>query len=80
MNKTSAKRKAGGKKDLSKEYLTKIEIATILDVHPNTIDNKRKQGLPYIKHGKHVQFVRADVIKWWKKTGGRNYPDSQSAA
>ncbi len=45
------------------EYLTKLDVAKLLKVHPNTIDNYTEKG--YLKrykiYGKRVLYKRSDI-------------------
>lgn len=47
--------------------LTREDLARELKVHPNTVDNWRKQGLPCVKINKSVRFDLQDVIDWLKE-------------
>lgn len=46
--------------------ITKKELATQLNVSISTINNKMKNGMPYVKIGKSVRFDLDDVIKYLK--------------
>ena len=47
-----------------KELYTTKEIAEMLKVHVNTINNFRKEGMPYKKIGHAVRFDADEVMKW----------------
>ena len=46
--------------------ITVKELCTQMKVTRTTIDNWRKQGMPYEKFGKLVRFNDTDVMKWIK--------------
>jgi excisionase family DNA binding protein len=44
------------------DYLTKLQVAGLLQVTPRTVDLWMADGkLPYLKIGKAVRFVRQDI-------------------
>ena len=47
--------------------LTREDLANELQVHPNTVDNWRKQGLPCVKFNKSVRFDLQEVLAWLKE-------------
>ncbi len=49
------------------KLLNKKEIAELLNVHPNTIDNHRKKGMPCIVSDRIIRFDEKEVINWMKK-------------
>ena len=46
--------------------LTREGLAKELKVHPKTVDNMRKDGLPEIKVNRTVRFDLDDVLEWMK--------------
>ncbi len=50
------------------KLLNKKEIAELLKVHPNTIDNHRKKGMPCIVSGRIIRFDKKEVINWMKRS------------
>lgn len=48
-------------------FITIKELSKELKVHPNTIRNQIKKGMPYIKTGRPYRFVLEDVINWYKE-------------
>ncbi len=53
------------------KYLTKKELANLLDVALSTIDKWLSKGLPYKEkgsHGKTYKFYLPDVVKWIQTT------------
>lgn len=46
------------------EILTKGELAKLLKVTERTIDNLRKEGMPYFKVGNNVRFDKVKVFEW----------------
>ena len=49
--------------------LKRNEVAKLLNVHVNTVDNYVKDGMPSYKVGKSIRFDENEVIKWFKKKG-----------
>lgn len=46
------------------EFLTKIEVASMLRVSPRTLDSWLQRGiLPHIRFGKSVRFSRASLTR-----------------
>ena len=48
-------------------YITIKELSEELKVHPNTIRNQIKKGMPCIKTGRPYKFILQDVINWYKE-------------
>jgi predicted DNA-binding transcriptional regulator AlpA len=46
--------------------LAQIEVAEILGISPRTLERKRVagDGPPYVKLGRSVRYVEADLIQW----------------
>lgn len=53
------------------EVLTKGELAKLLKVTERTIDNLRKEGMPYFKVGVNVRFNRSKVLDWLEQRSQR---------
>jgi len=49
---------------MDKEVMTKEELAEFLAVAVRTVDKLRKEGLPYVKVGNQVRFIKEDVLRW----------------
>lgn len=49
---------------MDKEYLTTKELCEWLKISPNTANNWRRKGLPYVKIGNTVRYNKCDVKKW----------------
>ena len=50
------------------EVLKRVQVAALLQVHPNTIRNWQKNiGLPYIQIGKTTRFPKKLVLDWFEK-------------
>jgi excisionase family DNA binding protein len=49
---------------MENEVLTRSELAKLLRVNERTIDNLRKEGLPYFKVGTNVRFHWSKVLEW----------------
>lgn len=47
-----------------KELYTTREVAEMLKVHVNTINNFRKEGMPYKKISHAVRFDADEVMEW----------------
>lgn len=47
-----------------KQYITTEELSQRLQVTRQTLNNWRKQGLPFIKIGRAVRFDMDEVNKW----------------
>ena len=47
--------------------ITVNELCEIMKVTRTTVDNWRKQGMPYKKFGKMVRFDKEEVMEWLKK-------------
>lgn len=54
---------------MSEEILTKDELAALLKVTERTIDNLRKEGMPFFKVGANIRFEKETVLKWLKENG-----------
>jgi excisionase family DNA binding protein len=52
---------------ISREYITKAELAEILKISRATIDRWRKEGIPSHKIGKGVRFIEVDIHDWIAK-------------
>ena len=53
---------------MEKKYVTINELMAILKVKSrSTINNWRKEGMPYEKFGKLVRFDETEVMEWLKK-------------
>lgn len=51
-------------------YLTKSDVATMLDITIPTVDRYMKKGLPYYKlNGYLVRFKEEEVREWIEKRG-----------
>jgi predicted DNA-binding transcriptional regulator AlpA len=48
-------------------YLTSKDLEKKYQISRSTVDNWKKEGLPYIKIGRSVRFDEAEVDKWIKK-------------
>ena len=46
------------------------EVAELLKVHVNTVNNLVNEGMPSYKIGRNRRFDKDEVLKWVK--GGRN--------
>lgn len=51
--------------------LRKWQLAAELAVSQGTIDNWRKQGLPFMKIGAVIIFSLEEVLDWMKRNGRR---------
>lgn len=52
---------------MEKKYVTINELMAILKVKSrSTINNWRKEGMPYEKFGKLVRFDENEVMRWLK--------------
>ena len=45
-------------------YLTSKDLEKKYQISRSTVDNWKKEGLPYIKIGRSVRFVEKEVEKW----------------
>ena len=45
-------------------FMTVKELCDMMKVTRTTIDNWRKEGLPYKKFGKIVRFDKDEVMEW----------------
>ena len=50
-----------------KELYTTREVAEMLKVHVNTVNNFRKEGMPYKKISHAVRFDADEVMEWIEK-------------
>lgn len=48
-------------------YLTKKQVSQLLNVHENTVDRWRKEGMPSIKVNRKVLFDKEKVTEWLNK-------------
>ena len=51
------------------KMLDKKGVAELLKVHPNTVDNLIKKGMPSYKVGRNRRFDGEEVVEWYKKEG-----------
>ena len=47
--------------------ITVNELCNIMKVTRTSIDNWRKEGMPYQKFGKMVRFDKEEVMEWLKE-------------
>ena len=48
-------------------YLTSKDLEKKYQISRSTVDNWKKEGLPYIKIGRSVRFDETEVDKWISK-------------
>ncbi|ALS38478.1 excisionase family DNA binding protein [Enterococcus rotai] len=54
-------------KEASKfQYVTKTQLAELLNVSENTIMRMREQGMPYFSFGKVVRYNLIEVQEWMR--------------
>ncbi len=46
------------------EYITTKELCDWLKISPNTANNWRRKGLPYLRVGNTVRYDKEEVQKW----------------
>lgn len=54
------------------KLLSQKEIASILEVHPNTIKNWRTKGLPYVMVNGRPRYWSSQVIEWINNNEEKN--------
>lgn len=54
---------------MQEKILTKKELAEFLKVSEKTIDNLRKNGLPFFRVGNNIRFDKEKVLNWLEKGG-----------
>lgn len=59
------------------ELLSKSELAARLNIHINTVDLWRKEGMPEVKLGKPVRFDYDKVLEWASNRSGRRVNESR---
>lgn len=53
------------------EFLTQQELCQWLKISPATVLRWRKEGMPFLKHGKSVRFDKEQVRKWMEQKNGK---------
>ncbi len=48
-------------------FVSKEEMAKILDCSEKTIDRLRKQGMPAYNWAGKIKFVKSEVLEWIKE-------------
>lgn len=46
------------------QYITTRELCKWLKISPNTANNWRRKGMPYVEIGKTIRYKVEDVEKW----------------
>ena len=46
------------------EFITTKELCEWLKISPNTANNWRRKGLPYVRVGNTVRYKKEDVENW----------------
>jgi excisionase family DNA binding protein len=53
------------------EVLTRSELAKLLKVTDRTIDNLRKEGMPFFRVGVNIRFNKVKVLDWLEQRSQR---------
>jgi len=57
---------------MEEKLLTEKELCQWLQISRATAWRWRKEGMPYLKHGKSLRFEKDKVRQWLEKKNGKN--------
>lgn len=52
---------------MDEDVLTKEQLSELLKIGVRTVDRLRKEGLPSVRVGNQVRFIKEDVLKWLRE-------------
>lgn len=60
-------------------HVNRVQLAALMGVHPDTITDHARQGMPVVMRGgagKEGQYDAVDCLAWWRAQFGRNAKDA----